>query len=150
MTYITEHPVLTVRAYGLPTPQGSKIPGVSKDGKAFVREQSGDRLKQWRKSIIDATIEARSVMHHQTISGPASLIITFFIPRPASVKRARPSVRPDLDKMVRAAGDALKSAGAYKDDANLCQILARKEYATDDVENAPGVYIVLWEMSEII
>lgn len=149
MTYI-EHTVLNVRAYGLPTPQGSKIPGVSKQGKAFVREQSGDRLKQWRKSIIDATIEARSAIHHQTISGPVSLTIIFFLPRPATVKRALPSVRPDLDKMVRAVGDALKSAGAYKDDASVCQLVATKQYATDDVQSAPGVGIVLWEISEII
>lgn len=150
MISIQEPVVLTVRAYGAPSPQGSKIPGVTKAGKAFVREQAGEGLKHWRKSIIDATIEARAAIHHQTIAGPVAMAITFFMPRPATVKRAQPSVRPDLDKMVRAAGDALKSAGAYKDDGNICQLLAIKRYATDDVENAPGVRIVLWEMSEII
>lgn len=156
------------RVYGIPAPQGSKIPGVSsKTGKMFVREQSGKTLKSWREDVKNAALIARGVPDPgtdpaelikqgeydqapiPTLTGPINLRINFYMPRPASVsikKRLFPIVAPDLDKLVRGVGDALKAAGVYKDDAQVCSIQATKVYGTDEAQASPGAWIVISEV----
>lgn len=154
------------RVYGIPAPQGSKIPGVSsKSGKMFVREQSGKTLNTWRKDVKDAALVARGVpdpsvnpaesipegAHDNapipTFTEAVRLVVNFFHPRPASVpvkKRKHPTVAPDLDKEVRGVGDALKAAGVYKDDSQICEIRATKRYVdADDPADSPGAWIVV-------
>jgi crossover junction endodeoxyribonuclease RusA len=137
------------RVYGIPAPQGSKIPGVSsKTGKMFVREQSSKTLGSWRQDVKDAAILARGDI--DTLTGPIRLTVNFLVPRPASVtpkKRPFPTVAPDLDKYVRGVGDALKQAGVYKDDAQIVVIQATKSYADDTPEGSPGAWIVISEVS---
>lgn len=135
------------RVYGKPTQQGSKIPAVSSKGKKYVREQAGQRLKDWRTDVKEAALTARG--EQPTITGPVKLQVTFFMPRPASVKPAQrplPTVAPDLDKLIRAVGDALKAAGVYKDDCLIVGIQASKVYASDDKELSPGAWIVVSEI----
>jgi len=136
------------RVYGIPAPQGSKVPGVSsKTGKMFVREQSGKTLHPWRQDVKEAALMARG--DQETLTAGVKLQITFFMPRPASVsvkKRPHPTVAPDLDKLVRGVGDALKQAGVYKDDAQVLGIQASKVYASDDRELSPGAWIVVSEI----
>ena len=51
------------------------------------------------------------------------------IPKPPTVKRLAVTVPPDLDKLQRAVGDALSiNAGLIKDDAQIIEWHARKEY----------------------
>jgi len=149
------------RVYGIPAPQGSKIPGVSsKTGKMFVREQSGKTLAPWREDVKQAALTARGVHGTEardgdpnvidTITGPVRVHIDFLMPRPASVTPARrpyPTVAPDLDKLIRGVGDALKAAGVYKDDAQIVSISATKHYATGTTESTPGAWIVISEVS---
>ena len=116
----------------------------SKTGKSFVREQSGKTLKPWREAIKEAALIARG--ESDTIEGPVMLHVDFYVPRPASVphkKRPLPTVAPDLDKMVRAVGDALKQAGMYKDDSQIVALKATKHYASEKVEFSPGAWIVI-------
>jgi Holliday junction resolvase RusA-like endonuclease len=135
------------RVYGFAAPQGSKVPGASKSGKLFVREQAGKKLSDWRTEVKSAAIIARG--DADTITSAVQLHVDFFIPRPASIsvaKRPRPTVAPDLDKMIRAVGDALKEAGVYKDDSLVVKIIATKRYATDEKEWSPGAWIVVSEI----
>ena len=147
------------RVYGTPVPQGSKIPGVSsKTGKMFVREQGGKNLKTWREDVKQAALAARgaglsdgveSAPHIATFAGPIRLHVDFYMPRPASVsprKRPYPTVAPDLDKLVRGVGDALKAAGVYADDAQICLIHAAKRYANDSPAGVAGAWIVISEV----
>jgi Holliday junction resolvase RusA-like endonuclease len=53
--------------------------------------------------------------------------LLFIMPRPKTIKRPEPSVAPDLDKLVRAALDALTSV-AYGDDGQVTEIHAMKIY----------------------
>lgn len=137
------------RVYGIPAPQGSKIPGVSsKTGKLFVREQSGKTLAPWREDVKQAALMARG--EQDTLTGPIKLVIQFLMPRPASVsvkKRPHPTVAPDLDKLARGVGDALKQAGVYKDDAQVVVIQATKQYASDEKDLSPGAWIVVSEIA---
>lgn len=149
------------RVFGIPAPQGSKIPGVSsKTGKMFVREQSGKTLAPWRDSVKRAALTARGLDPDTgvpladapqilTIEGAIRVSVRFYMPRPASVKiakRPHPIVAPDLDKLVRGMGDALKQAGVYKDDAQICSINATKVYGTDEAQNSSGAWIVISEI----
>lgn len=138
------------RVFGIPVQQGSKRPGQnSKTGKLFVREETGERLKTWRATVTEAALQAREAGGLQTMSGAVRLDVHFFMPRPASIsakKRLYPQVAPDLDKLVRAVGDALKDAGVYKDDCLICSIQASKQYATDDLEKSPGAWVIVSEI----
>lgn len=135
------------RVYGIPAPQGSKKARVTKQGKPYVEEQSAKTLVPWRSHIVQAALAARG--DSPTMTGAVKLQVTFYMPRPASVtpkKRLYPSVSPDLDKMVRGVGDALKDAGVYGNDALIVQIEALKLYATEDVRYSPGAWIVVSEI----
>lgn len=132
------------RVYGIPAPQGSKKPRVTKAGKPYVQEQSAKTLVPWRSAVREAALTARGVEDMMLL--PVRLQVIFYMPRPASVtpkKRLYPSVAPDLDKMVRGVGDALKDAGVYKDDAQVVAINASKVYATEDIRYSPGAWIVV-------
>lgn len=136
---------LGFRVVGEPAPQGSKIPGRSaKTGKMFVREQNSKKQKDWRSSVIEWATKAREGSGWETTDSPVEVALDIRVIRPLSVsirRRPYPSVKPDLDKIVRNTLDGLKSAGIYRDDAQVINIVARKRYATDDPDGAPGASI---------
>lgn len=137
-------------------------------GKMFVRDQAGKGLTDWRQDIIRAALIARGLDPDTgkapepdadgnspapilTITGPCSLQIQILLPRPASVsvkKRPMPSVKPDLDKMVRAIMDALKVAGVYADDALVVKLWVIKQYAGDTPDLASGAWITVSDQLE--
>jgi Holliday junction resolvase RusA-like endonuclease len=60
------------------------------------------------------------------------------MPKPRTVKRLHPTVAPDLDKLIRAALDAM-TAVAYLDDGQVTEITAMKVYGA-----APFLEVGLW------
>jgi crossover junction endodeoxyribonuclease RusA len=127
-----------VRVYGRPVPQGSKrvVNGRLLDVNAV-------ELRSWRSDIAHGWADQVGL---PAFSGPVSVTLTFFFPRPLghwgkkgllpSAPRV-PQVRPDLDKLVRAVLDALTGA-AFHDDAQVWEIVARKRYADSD---PPGLVL---------
>lgn len=90
------------------------------------------KTKPWRQAIVDAIIS-----HHRTmIEGPVALDVVFYLPRPKSAKKSvtAPAKKPDLDKLVRAVGDALTAAGVWRDDSQIVAINARKEFASGEFD----------------
>lgn len=73
--------------------------------------------------------------------------------RPPSVsrrKRPYPSVAPDLDKLMRAVGDALQKCGVVVDDAQIVEFTRLgKVYCNEDPEalEVPGARIVVLPMA---
>jgi len=113
----------------------------------FVREQSSKTLTPWRQDVKAAAEIARA--GSDTLTGPIVLTADLFMPRPASIpvkRRPYPTVMPDLDKLLRGIGDALRQAGVYKDDAQIVAIRATKQYADDSVERSPGAWITITEV----
>ena len=108
--------------YGIPAPQGSK----SRDrfGNMF---ESSKALKPWRTAVSTTFLTLRG---RRCFTGPLALSVVFYMPKGKSVKRSLPAVKPDLDKLTRAVMDALKHAGAYLDDSQVCQIKATKVYSS--------------------
>lgn len=76
-----------------------------------------------------------------TLLAPSTVVIDFYLPRPASAPKHRtlPDRRPDLDKLIRSTLDALTTAGAIEDDARVVEVIARKHYALD----RPGAKICI-------
>ena len=112
---------------GTPIQQGSMKfirPGV------MIHSRAED-LALWRNNIAHAAQSAGC----QPIADPISIVMKFRVKRPKSVKRAYPTVAPDLDKYVRAVNDGLTGV-AFIDDSQVIKIVASKEYA-----DIPGVDI---------
>lgn len=138
-------PHLDIEVHGVPAPQGSKRGGYSaKSGKTFVYEQNGKTQASWRQDVIAAAVQLRETMGWETADGPIWIWVMFRLPRPASVnirRRPYPSVKPDMDKLLRNTLDGLTQAGIYRDDAQITEMHAKKRYATDDPDGSPGASI---------
>lgn len=118
---------------GVPAPQGSKVAGVKKNGKAFLYDQGAAKLKSWRELVSDAG--AKAMDGRSPLDGPLFCDITFWLPKPAKSKFPDfPAVKPDGDKLVRSVFDALKLAEVIADDARIIEHHARKRW-----ELAPGM-----------
>lgn len=128
--------VVTFFVHGRPVTQGSKVAGINKKtGMAFMKESTGDRLAFWR---IKVEHEAREVMKAKGLElfeGPVSLHVSFFLSRAKSLpRRITDPVAPmsgDLDKYVRAVGDAMTGA-VYVDDCQITHVSATKSYGEPD------------------
>lgn len=110
---------LTFRVYGVPVPQGSK-----NVYRGRLVEAQGKKLKDWREAVKNA---AETNYQGELIEGAVELHVTFYVTKPKTVKREYPSVPADLDKLIRAVGDAL-SGTVYKDDGQIITISAQKRY----------------------
>jgi Holliday junction resolvase RusA-like endonuclease len=129
-------PDLRFAVRGIPGPQGSKdFKGFSRAGRAILVESS-KLVKPWRQDVVVAAVTA---MEDQgpwhALTGAVHVIVEFYLPRPKSqpkTRRTLPKTTPDLDKLIRATHDALKTAGVYRDDALVTDITTRKRYVVQD------------------
>ncbi len=122
---------------GVAQPQGSKNAYLR--GKRCVLVEANKNLPVWRAFVQDKLEEANAGC--QPMTGPVSLTAIFFMPKPKSVVRALPSVKPDLDKLIRAIGDSATKAGVIADDSQICEIVAHKVYEAEGLPR--GVLITL-------
>lgn len=114
---------------GTPAPQGSKRAFAHRTTGRIVVVESSKAVKPWRKVMHDALVAAANDTDWLPLDGPAAVHLRFYLPRPKSVKREYPTVKPDLDKLVRAALDALTSSGVLADDARVVDMAVSKRYA---------------------
>lgn len=128
---------------GEPKPQGSKKAFVVK-GRAVMIDDDKIALKKWRTGVTGAARAALSVAEiRQPWLGALAVAIEFVFVRPKSVKRDRPSVAPDIDKLTRSVLDALTTAGVWKDDGQVTTISARKIYGP-----TPGARVSVYREKE--
>lgn len=117
---------------GVPATQGSK----RHVGRGVMIEQSKG-LKPWRKTVHDVAHTMAEDMG-QFKDGPLHLAVVFHLPH-GKQRETSPWRRHDLDKLVRAVGDALTTSGLITDDSRLTHITAAKVWATDQ----PGAHITI-------
>lgn len=137
-----------LEVYGAPEPQGNKT-GFVRNGRVVMvegrRPDSRERFKSWRDAVAREAREWQERHEAPLLDEACRLTCTFRLPRPKSIpkKRTQPTSRPDVDKLARAVGDALKGL-LYSDDSKVCELVVRKVYAVDV---APGATIVLERMN---
>ena len=146
---------------GTPRPQGSmKAITSASTGKPFVKQSAP--LIEWRNMIITAARQTMGMTEcaewEPYLSGPVRLSCTFVFARPKSHTKKRivedrgvKDNGPDLDKLVRAVGDALTLAGVWHDDRQVATITAEKVYLGEVTRWAflrPGVLIRVDSMKE--
>ena len=137
-------PLVSVTVPGLPQPQGSAK--AYRRGQRVIVTSDNPRLAAWRDRLaygIVASRQAAAALHGHPVvrhDGPVRMSLVFRLVRPKSAaKRAWPTTRPDLDKLVRAVGDAMTDAGVWRDDSQLVALEATKVY-----REAPAVDITAW------
>ncbi len=129
------------RVKGDPQPKGSTRSFVV-NGRP-ITTSANPRAKDWEK-VIRFCLQEFPV---GLIDGPVLVDLDFFLARPGSApqKVTQPAKRPDLDKLIRAALDAMTGI-VFKDDGQVTAILAVKKFATET--DPPGLFgHIQWEES---
>lgn len=131
---------LVIRIPGQAIPQGSKT--VYWKSRSVV--DANPQLPAWRAAV---TYAARQELARQNatapMDGPVSVDLVFLLKRPPSAPKQRnwPTVKPDLDKLIRAVLDGLTDARVWTDDARAVTITASKRYAEPDGNPSTFAYI---------
>ena len=130
---------------GIPQPQGSARAFLHR-GRPVITS-ANRKLRPWRQTL-EASFRRR-MENRAPVLGPVSVTMTFRMPRPQSHYGAKgitprasteqPSIRPDLDKLARAANDALTDAGVIYDDSQITRMILAKRYAQPGEH--PGITI---------
>jgi Holliday junction resolvase RusA-like endonuclease len=138
---------LAFTVHGTPVPQGS-MRTLGK-GRPTIADNRG-KLEPWRAAVASAAAEATNGAG--PLTGAVRLDVTFVFPRPKAHYRTgkyagqlkssapnRCATKPDVDKLLRAIGDALTGI-AFVDDAQIVEIVARKHYGI------PAAHVELEEL----
>ena len=102
-------------------------------GNGRMVHSQGSALAVWRSTIA---LAARSE-NAKLIEGPVAIQLHFYMLKPRTVKREKPTVPPDLDKLIRGVLDALTGI-VYLDDAQVILIRAAKSYGEPGVDITVG------------
>jgi Holliday junction resolvase RusA-like endonuclease len=124
---------------GEPAPQGSKT-GFIKNGRVVMVESS-KKVKPWREAVAAQT----QAKVQAALQNPVEITLVFHLPKPKTVTRKWPAVKPDLDKLIRSTFDGLTTGGLYTDDALVIAVSASKQYATDRI----GCQVIASEIQDV-
>jgi len=113
------------------------VPGIAQpkgSTRAFVRRGApmitadNPKARGWQGSIAWTARQIYGA--REAMTGPVSVSVWFYFERPPHQRpiRVRPTVKPDLDKLLRCACDALTGI-VYADDAQVVNINAWKYYS---------------------
>lgn len=130
-----ERIMLSFVAYVHPEPQGSSKAFVIA-GKAHITS-ANNKLKPFRSEVtrcaIVAARDAGIVLPMAEKHVPVMVSVDFYIAKGDSVpkKRLFPSVKPDIDKLLRAILDSLTGVAFY-DDGQVVGIRGKKNYGSPE------------------
>jgi len=118
-----------------PRPQGSKKYVGTRRTKAGANIpliiEASPGLPVWRKAVADAVAQAmKDSGDLSKFEGAVKVEAVFYLTRKPSVKRAYPTVPPDLDKLSRSLLDSCK--GVWGDDSQVVRLEVSKKYATGE------------------
>jgi Holliday junction resolvase RusA-like endonuclease len=121
---------------GTPAPKGSLVAV----RRGVYLESSRQKLNPWLQAIREKTRQLEALA---PIDGSLEVEVIFYLPRPASVVRLLPNVKPDVDKLLRGILDGLK--GFIADDARVVRVTGTKVYA--ERHRRPGAFIKIEKLS---
>lgn len=120
---------------GQPRPQGSKKAFAR--GKNIVLVEANKELPAWREHMT-RMLQLKQLEEATPFTTAVNVALTFWLPRPKSVKRQYPTGTYDIDKLTRAVLDSITKAGVWRDDSDVVDLTVRKTYAD---MHEPGVLI---------
>lgn len=133
---------VTFHVEGTPAPQGSKV------RTRYGMFEASKRVKPWRELVRLAAVKAGDdACLLGPLKPPYRVEMWFFIAKPRTTRATHP-VAPtigDIDKLARAANDAITHAGLIEDDRHIVKLVAEKAWA---VGEKPGVIIRISEVGE--
>lgn len=129
-------PTLDFFIPGDPAPQGSK----RHVGNGRMIEAS-KKVGPWRAAVASTVA---LLPPFAPFEKAVELSTVYYLPRPATVRRERPTVPPDLDKLDRGLWDALTKAGVWTDDSLVVIGTHEKRYADG---HPTGAHVVIRELS---
>ncbi len=139
---------LSFFAEGTPAPQGSKTLGRTRGGRPIILEGRDSsqraRITGWRNAVVLQASAALGRAGRRTpMLGPVGVDLLFIHNRPKSTPAGQRwrTKTPDLDKLARSTLDALKIAGAFGDDNQVAELVARK--VLSHPHETPGVHITI-------
>lgn len=151
MTTVDAPPILAIRVYGQPAPQGSKDPLRNQASGRIQMVESSKRVKPWRADVKQAALDAGAA-DRPPYDGPVRVDMTFAFVRPKSHYRTGrnahllrdgapkyPHGKPDLSKLVRSTEDALTGV-VWTDDSRVVGLRVWKLWTAD----RPGALITVW------
>jgi Holliday junction resolvase RusA-like endonuclease len=133
-TSTTAPRALAFTVFGKPEPKGSTRAFVPKGWTRPIITSANPSLKDWEGTIRDELQRVMKVSDPVLLAtifdAPLMLSLVFHLPRPKSApkRQTEPTKKPDLDKLVRAAVDALSTV-LFRDDAQVVGTHSRKVYA---------------------
>lgn len=132
---------LTFHVRGKPAAQGS----MRHVGHGRMIPQ-GKALIPWRNAVAAAAKEAAGD-GWEPLDRALSIHLNLFLPRPKTTKFLDwPAGTPDLDKLIRAIGDALTQAAVITDDARIVSWHANKLWA---IGTDPGADITIHDKGDL-
>ncbi len=145
--------MINFTVYGNAVAKGStRAFPLMKDGKPVLGQggrpvtiTTGDnpKTKDWQFIVSQA---AQQYGPEVLLDGPVEMELHFYLLRPKSIKpekRPYPTVKPDLDKLIRSIGDSLKGV-IYSEDARIVKLIASKNYT--EFGDTPRVEIRVGEL----
>lgn len=120
-----------------PAPQGSKkyvgTRRTAAGNNIPMIVESSPKLPAWRKAVSDAVIQGMKASGNlEKFDGAVKVEAVFYLTRRPTVKRALPTVPPDVDKLTRSLLDGItaKGQGVWRDDSQVVRLEVSKVYAT--------------------
>jgi crossover junction endodeoxyribonuclease RusA len=120
--------------YAKPQPQGSSRGFHPKGSKHIIITSDNKNLRPYRQQVSLCAVAAMNEMGAERIPRkiPVELRLRFYFQKPESrSKKAQMTVKPDVDKLVRAVGDSL-SGICYDDDSQVTDLIVRKRYGVPE------------------
>lgn len=99
-----------------------------KSGRVITKADNA-KLARWTKDARTLVCACRPVMIHKPHGVNLSVRVEFV--KPKTAKQAQPTVRPDLDKCLRAVLDMLTGV-CYADDSQVVYAAAAKAYGASE------------------
>lgn len=119
----------TFTVYGHPATKGSTVSFLGEDGRIITRADC-KTLAAWSQTVAWAARAERVKCIHRPLG--VSLALTFMFQRPKTApEREAHTVKPDVDKLIRAILDSLSNGIGYDDDSQVVSIHAAKQYGAE-------------------
>lgn len=121
------------------------IPGAPQP---WSRARYNGKTGRFYKSDTEQNYRAKVVGYFRAakgfeLIGPLAVELTFYMPRPKTVKNVWACTRPDIDNLQKIIADSLNGL-AYKDDCQIVNSIAQKIY--HEVGGEPRTVVRIWEI----